>query len=463
MAIKKFIFIPAIIVILMSLLGCSSMLEREFVFTSKHIDPSEQSQDNKISEAASYSQLQSILLSTIEKCETEKTIRLVDYTGNVENDVKRVLKEVTQDPLGAYAVSNIAYQQSKILTYYELSFTVTYRRTKAQIAGITKIYNASELEEKLAQSLSQFPDQLTFEIFDYSEDKYDFNEIFNRVYYSDPMIAYGHKSLTATLYPENYGLRRIVELSIGYTETGITLRSNAIKTRSIAEEYSETLLSTGDTGRRILNIHDLICEITNYDTITAELSEQSESKLPKTDPFTAYGVFYNGEAVSEGYALAFKQLCDNTHIDCKVVQGRLHGIPHMWNLVEFDGVWYHIDTASDDIDDGFGYRFFALNDEAMSQTHSWDTSLYPAANGTSLRDYIPKDSPNISDSRLDTVIYFNDPIDDIDDDERTVSVDGTLPEDNIAIVSPDSNGTSDDKKSDSLNSASHDSNVSPEA
>jgi len=425
--IKRIISIILTCLMFISLFGCSSMLEREFLFTSKHIDPSDLSQDNKISEASSYNSLQNILLSTIKNCETEKTIRLTDYTGNVDTDVKKVLKEITQNPIGSYAVSNIVYQQSKILTYYELSFTVTYRRTKAQIAGISTIFSASELEDKLSQSLMQFPDQLTFDIYNYSEDAYDFTEIFNHAYYSDPSVAYGHKSVTATLYPEDGGTRRIVELSIGYTEPGINLRSKSIKTRSIVEDHAQTLINTKDINRRILNIHDLICETTQYDTITADQSEQSEVKLPRTDPFTAYGVFNNGSAVSEGYALAFKQLCDNTDINCRIIHGRLQGIPHVWNLVEVDGKWYHVDVSSDDIDDGYGYRFFAVTDEVISQTHSWDASLYPAANGTELRGYIPRE--NAEDSRLDTVIYHQDPTGEIDDDERTVSVEGTLPED----------------------------------
>lgn len=413
------------------------MLEREFVFTSKHIDPTEQSQNNKISEASSYVQLQNILLTTIKNVETEKTIRLNDYTGDVETDVKRVLKEMTQNPFGAYAVSNIAYQQSKILTYYELSFTITYRRTKAQLAGINTSYNSEELKKDLKDMLMQFPEQLTFEIFDYSEEKYDFNEIYNNVYYSNPSIAYGQKSFSTSLYPEDGGTHRIVEITIAYTEPGINLRNKSIRVRDFIDEHIGSVLNMNDPARRLLNIHELVCESAQFDEVTAEITAQSEGKPPKDDPFTPYGAFINGSAVSEGYALAFKQLCDESNIHCIIIHGRLQGLPHVWNMVELDGKWYHIDASSNDTDDGIGYRFFACTNDDMIQTHSWDTTIYPEANGKTLRNYIPKDSPSASLSRLDSIIYNEDPTSTIDDDERTVSVEGTLPDENEPIQPSD--------------------------
>lgn len=56
--------------------------------------------------------------------------------------------------------------------------------------------------------------------------------------------------------------------------------------------------------------------------------------------------------VCEGYARAFKLLCDALDIPCVLVTGK--GIsgnvtePHMWNYVQVDGVWYAVDVTWDD-------------------------------------------------------------------------------------------------------------------
>lgn len=57
-------------------------------------------------------------------------------------------------------------------------------------------------------------------------------------------------------------------------------------------------------------------------------------------------------AVCEGYAKAFKYLCDLAGIDCEIVTGlgKGDGVPggqgnHMWNYVRLDGNWYLVDTT----------------------------------------------------------------------------------------------------------------------
>ncbi|NLD87239.1 MAG: hypothetical protein GX633_03160 [Clostridiales bacterium] len=403
------------------------MLEREFVFMTKHVDPEGQSQDITITEVSDYDTLRSVLLSTVKNVEKEKTVRLKDYSGNVENDVKRVLRDVNRDPLGAYVVNNIAYCQSKILTYYELSFTIAYRRALTQIAGIQPASGPYDLYDKLCRSIAGFPELLVFELTDYSPDKYDFNGLYAKAYYESPELSYGQKSFTFSLYPENGGANRIVEMSISYTEPGVILRNKAKETEDVAILYARSISSLVNKSDMILKIHDIVCSAASYDNTTENSIEQSEGKLPKTDPFTAYGALIGNGAVSEGYALAFRQLCDLCDIPCMLVQGKLHGVSHFWNLVEYGNKWYHVDASSNDLAEGHGYRFFALTDEEMMQTHTWDMDLYPAATASVLRTFVPK-SENSSRSRLDTVIYYIDPTAGIAEEERTVSVEGILPE-----------------------------------
>ncbi len=98
---------------------------------------------------------------------------------------------------------------------------------------------------------------------------------------------------------------------------------------------------TGDTPyERVLSIHDYICTLTTYDT-TGEYV------------YSAYGALIDHRAVCEGYAEAFKLLCDANGIDCVLVSGT--GITstgrenHMWNYVCMeDGNWYAVDATWDD-------------------------------------------------------------------------------------------------------------------
>lgn len=60
--------------------------------------------------------------------------------------------------------------------------------------------------------------------------------------------------------------------------------------------------------------------------------------------------------VCEGYARAFKMLCDSASIPCVLVDGvgvNFSGAgPHMWNNVQVDGAWYAVDVTWNDPEGG---------------------------------------------------------------------------------------------------------------
>ncbi len=52
--------------------------------------------------------------------------------------------------------------------------------------------------------------------------------------------------------------------------------------------------------------------------------------------------------VCEGYARAFKVLCDQVGIPCVLVEGYSSSGDHMWNNVQLDGNWYGVDVTWND-------------------------------------------------------------------------------------------------------------------
>ncbi len=95
---------------------------------------------------------------------------------------------------------------------------------------------------------------------------------------------------------------------------------------------------------------------------------------------TIYGTLCGGEAACEGYAKTAKYLFDMLDIPCFVVHG--YSTPpgsrtesHMWNAVQLDEEWYHLDLTWDDpvLDKGgeiISYSYFNVTDEAIRRTHT---------------------------------------------------------------------------------------------
>lgn len=86
------------------------------------------------------------------------------------------------------------------------------------------------------------------------------------------------------------------------------------------------------------------------------------------EEFTTYGALVNGSAVCEGYAHAMCLLLNKVGLNCYYVNGYGESSAHMWNTVEIDGNWYHLDATWDDNENAF-FNYFNLNDEQIQADH----------------------------------------------------------------------------------------------
>ena len=110
--------------------------------------------------------------------------------------------------------------------------------------------------------------------------------------------------------------------------------------------------------------HDYLCNNVEY-------SLESDD-----DNYTAYGALIKGMAVCEGYARSMLLLCRSAGINCTLVRGTADDTPHMWNVIEIYGKWYHLDVTWDDPirenpnDTKPIYTFFNLYDSQIQKTHT---------------------------------------------------------------------------------------------
>ena len=121
-----------------------------------------------------------------------------------------------------------------------------------------------------------------------------------------------------------------------------------------------------------LTIHDYLIDSIQYYVV-----DDSE--------YNAYNALIDGKTVCSGYAEAFKTFMDMLDIECITISGTANSEAHVWNLVLLDGDWYHVDVTWDDPlngDTSAQHYHFNISDNIISITHTWDTSLYPVANGT---------------------------------------------------------------------------------
>lgn len=103
-----------------------------------------------------------------------------------------------------------------------------------------------------------------------------------------------------------------------------------------------------------------------HDYLVNRITYGGDFECPTT--YDPVGALLNGVCVCQGYAEAFKMICDYYKIPAICVIGEAGNENHMWNAVKMDnGYWYLVDATWDDQEeDGLFYDFFltGLSSEA---------------------------------------------------------------------------------------------------
>lgn len=117
---------------------------------------------------------------------------------------------------------------------------------------------------------------------------------------------------------------------------------------------------------KVKSIHDTIAKQVSYDsTFTNGTAHQPTSVF--LEPFLP---------VCEGYAEAFKMLCDREGIPCVIVVGKSGDGGHAWNYVKMeDGKWYAVDLTWDD-QSSIYYDYFLVGANSTNRHFGNNTTTF---------------------------------------------------------------------------------------
>ena len=380
--------------------GCASMLDHNYTVVQPHDDGP--ASDGDVITAENYQQLEDAVLYFIDQGMSYGVVHLSNYTperGDAEADVDAAcLYAVQEYPLGAYAVSYIRPQTSYIVSYYEVSVYISYRRTQDQMKSIVSVTGTSAIREELRDTLRAFGAEAALRVTYFNEDEEFIRELVRQAYYDTPEAALGMPEVAVSIYPglpegeeTAPGGVRIVEIQLSYPEDPELLQRKKERLAARLSSIGSRLEVDGDQ-EGIRTLFDLLRD-------TAQYSLQ-DSEGHKAN--TAYSALVEGRADSEGMALACQLLCQYTGIECTVVSGTLDGAGWYWNIVTLDdGESRHVDATRAD--------GFALQDaEMVEQGYQWNREefpscgLQPPAEETVLPSDIPLPSAGPSPSEIPT-------------------------------------------------------------
>ena len=378
---KEFILPDLRIIVLLAALtamilfcGCATILEDYtlseilYIGTQQEKPPEEYIQD--------YDELKSAILDVVLQHKLSGTIAIHNYDGDIDQDIDRASYEIRRtNTIGSYAVDQITGISTRILTTLEVEIRVDYRHTRQHMESIVTVQSASQLQNEVLSAMSEYRDELVFRTSLRNITADSVIKLVRETYYHNPLSIAMMPRAAVETFPE-IGDDRIIALSFGHfppaniqrENTASIVRSVQLNTEAaIDESKPETLLSFAET----------LIAASVFDMEQAKtISEHGTQNLAAT----AFGALVIGNAVGEGFAMAFKALSDEAGIYCRVVLGYRDGMIHAWNIVMLNGDFYHIDVSM-----GAQYGLetaFLKTDADFLDMYSWDTENTVSCHGT---------------------------------------------------------------------------------
>lgn len=132
----------------------------------------------------------------------------------------------------------------------------------------------------------------------------------------------------------SYG-KVIINVNRTYSDSEILLVNNKL------DDISSSIISSEMSNRdKILAFHDYIINNTVYDS-SVSLTNQMTSG---TNSNNAVGLLYDGKAICSGYSDTMAIFLSRIGLNNYKISSDVH----IWNLVNIDGEWLHIDATWDD-------------------------------------------------------------------------------------------------------------------
>lgn len=146
-----------------------------------------------------------------------------------------------------------------------------------------------------------------------------------------------------------------INLTLAYdTNSHASFDDIITKTNLLIEEVENFQVNGISRYEKVKSIHDSLCALVTYPAKQGTFSDGSPWYGPMahepTGALLSDSTYGNGHyAVCEGYAEAFKLICDREGIPCITILGTGSGGGHKWNYVKMDdNKWYLLDATWDD-------------------------------------------------------------------------------------------------------------------
>lgn len=349
--------LPVLMLILcLWLSGCTAWMDGSYSSVRPHTERNQQSDDQTVS-VGTYLELRDALVEMVEGSGETMLLNVSQMDAEqLSEDMQQAVEYVMySNPVGAYAVEAITYEQGTSGGQNALSVTVTYNHNRSDIRAMKHAQNMDDVKMIVADVLEQCESRVVllteaYEVIDIPQFVADYAD-------NNPSMIMETPQVTVNMYPEQ-GTERVLEIVFSYQSSRESLRSMQSRVRPLftsAELY-------------VIGNH---ADYEKYDQLYSFLMERHEYTV-ETSITPSYSLLIHGVGDSKAFATVFAAMCRRAGLECMVVSGTREGEPLFWNIIRDGDIYLHVDLLRCSREGSFGQWY----DDEMTG-YVWDYSAYP--------------------------------------------------------------------------------------
>lgn len=221
--------------LLLCLTSCAAILERDYLVTAQHAEDAPGLTED-FYRVETYPGLMASLNSYIEEGRGSGTLHFpTTYAGNLAVDLEKAKRQLLEDePYGVYAISDLSYHISRIISYYEVTLTFDYRPDILPYADLQRVTSVSQLDDLLTDALTTLSQGFTILLSQPQDCQDALRESLDRVCAREPLLNVGDPKLTVRCFPQE-GPRAVAQVELRYSDGVYGLTSLRTRARNAAE------------------------------------------------------------------------------------------------------------------------------------------------------------------------------------------------------------------------------------
>lgn len=235
-----------------------------------------------------------------------------------------------------FVFASVKTNTAEVALLQEGDFNIYDDKLRYDTSSQYGLFSSQTAEEFIYEQLLNCSEK--FKVYSYRITTSEFIDLYTNIINDNPDLFYVSSTVSYSYVESttNY----IYEISPRYSMTSDEIANAKIIFNKGVDKALSTVDDSMNDVQKALVIHDYICDIATYPVLNSAADD-------KDIYHSAYGLFYDGNVVCAGYALAYSYLMNELGIECEYVTS--DPMKHAWNAIKINGKWYNVDITWDDM------------------------------------------------------------------------------------------------------------------